>query len=34
MRGGLPGVQSFKGSDVIEESWIKSDNIWYLVPNQ
>ena len=34
MRGGLPGVKSFEGSDVIEESWIKSDNTWYLVPEQ
>lgn len=34
MRGGLPGVSTFEGSDVIEESWIKTDKIWYLVPKQ
>ena len=34
VRGGLPGVKSFEGADVIKESWIKSDNIWYLVPKQ
>ena len=32
--GGLPGVKSFDGSDVIEESWIQSDNEWYLVPKR
>jgi len=34
MRGGLPGVQSFEGNDVIKESWIKTDKVWYLVPKQ
>ncbi len=34
LQGALPGVSSFAGSDVVEESWIKSDNNWYLVPKQ
>lgn len=34
MHGGLPGVRTFEGFDVVEESWIKTDNIWYLVPKQ
>ena len=32
--GGIPGIKSFDGNDVIEESWVQSDNQWYLVPKQ
>ena len=34
MRGGLPGVKSFDGNEVINESWIQSDGKWHLVPDQ
>ncbi len=34
LRGGLPGVSSFEGSDRVEESWILSGKNWYLVPKQ
>ena len=32
--GALSGVKSFSGTDTVEESWIKSDDKWYLVPQQ
>ena len=34
LHGVVPGVSSFTGSDVVEESWLQRDNIWYLVPKQ
>jgi hypothetical protein len=30
--GAIPGVQSFAGSQRIEESWVLIDGQWYLVP--
>jgi hypothetical protein len=30
--GALPGVKSFKGSQIIEESWVLIDGQWYFVP--
>ena len=30
--GALPGVKSYEGTQDIEETWIKSDGTWYLVP--
>ncbi len=30
--GALPGVKSFDGEKDIDESWILSDGVWYLVP--
>ena len=32
--GGIPGIKSFDGKDIIEESWVQSDKQWYLVPKQ
>jgi len=32
--GALPGVKSFDGTQEIEESWVKVDGKWYLVPNK
>jgi len=30
--GAIPGVKSYKGTQVIEESWVLIDGQWYLVP--
>ena len=30
--GAIPGVKSFTGTEKVEESWIKVDGMWYLVP--
>lgn len=30
--GALPGVKSYKGTQIIEESWVLIDGQWYLVP--
>ena len=30
--GAVPGVKSFTGTQKVEESWIKIDGMWYLVP--
>ena len=30
--GALPGVKSFEGKDMIEESWVLVDGNWYFVP--
>ena len=30
--GAIPGVRSFTGTEKVEESWIKLDGMWYLVP--
>jgi len=32
--GVLPGVKSFEGTQVIEESWLLIDGKWYLVPEK
>lgn len=32
--GAIPGVQSFTGTQAIEESWLLVDGKWYLVPKQ
>ena len=32
--GALAGVKSFTGVEIIEESWVKSENSWYLVPQR
>jgi hypothetical protein len=31
--GALPGVKSFDGTQTIEESWVRIDDIWYYVPD-
>lgn len=30
--GSIPGVNSFEGTQEIEESWVRTDGNWYLVP--
>ena len=30
--GALPGVKSYKGTQIIEESWVLIDGQWYFVP--
>lgn len=30
--GALPGVKSYNGTQIIEESWVLIDGQWYLVP--
>lgn len=30
--GALPGVRSYEGKQQVTETWIKIDNVWYLVP--
>jgi len=30
--GALPGVKTFEGKRDVKESWIKIDDMWYLVP--
>lgn len=32
--GAVPGVRSFDGTQVIEESWVLADRTWYFVPRQ
>jgi hypothetical protein len=32
--GGVPGVKSFEGTEMIEESWVLVDGVWYLVPGK
>lgn len=32
--GGLPGVKSFDGAQIVYESWVLSDGNWYLVPDK
>jgi len=34
MYGGVPGVQSFEGTQAVTESWVLIDRVWYLVPKQ
>ena len=34
MYGGVPGVQSFEGTQTITESWVLIDDVWYLIPKQ
>lgn len=34
IRGALPGVRSFEETDVIAESWVLVDDVWYYVPEQ
>jgi len=31
--GALPGVKSFEGTQTIDESWVRIDDIWYFVPD-
>lgn len=31
--GGVPGIKSFNGRQMIDESWVLVDSNWYLVPN-
>ncbi len=33
VRGALPGVKSYEGTQPIEESWVLIDREWYLVPD-
>lgn len=30
--GAIPGVKSYNGTQIIEESWVLIDGQWYLVP--
>jgi hypothetical protein len=30
--GALPGVRSFRGKKDVKESWVRVDDMWYLVP--
>ena len=30
--GAIPGVKSYKGTQIIEESWVLIDGQWYFVP--
>jgi len=32
--GAVPGVRSFDGTQTIEESWVRTDGEWYLVPEK
>jgi len=32
VRGALPGVREFKGKQTVDESWVRVDGVWYLVP--
>ena len=32
--GSVPGVNSFEGTQEIEESWVRTDGNWYLVPKK
>jgi len=32
LSGAVPGVQSFKGTQKITESWVLVDGVWYVVP--
>lgn len=32
MSGGLPGIKSYKGTQIIEETWVLIDGQWYFVP--
>ena len=32
--GVLPGVNSFEGTQTIQESWVLIDGLWYLVPEK
>jgi hypothetical protein len=32
--GVVPGVESFEGTQQIEESWVQVDGNWYIVPKK
>ncbi len=32
--GAVPGVRAFKGTEKVEESWLRIDGNWYLAPKQ
>ena len=32
--GALPGVKSFEGTQVVEETWVQVGGQWYFVPSQ
>lgn len=32
--GVLPGVNSFEGTQTVEESWVLTEGIWYFVPDK
>lgn len=34
VRGALPGVKEFKGVQKVEESWVRVNGVWYLVPEK
>jgi hypothetical protein len=34
VQGGLPGVQSFADTEVVDETWLLVDGAWYYVPPQ
>lgn len=34
IRGALPGVRSFDDEDIVTESWVRIDGVWYYVPEQ
>ena len=34
VRGAIPGVKEFKGTQNVAESWVSVDRVWYLVPDK
>ncbi len=34
IHGALPGIRSFEDSQVVEESWVLVDGVWYFVPSR
>jgi len=34
VRGAIPGVKEFKGTQNVAESWVSVDGVWYLVPDK
>lgn len=34
LHGALPGVNTFNGTQIVEESWVLVDGDWYFVPKE
>jgi hypothetical protein len=34
VRGAIPGVKEFKGTQNVAESWVSVGGVWYLVPDK
>jgi hypothetical protein len=34
VRGAIPGIKEFKGTQNVAESWVSVDRVWYLVPDK